>query len=88
MHHRTAQYYATEACAGPSHADMLRPALPRPYTEPVVWLKGDIVVTVAFHRLRFLFGGWGEGDRDYDIRVLDRDTFARVQKCVRAGLGL
>lgn len=64
------------------------PPLPRPYTEPVVWLKGDIVLTVAFHRLRFLFGGWGEGDRDYDIRVLDRDTFARVQKCVRAGLGL
>ena len=36
------------------------PPLPRPYMEPVVWLKGDIVLTVGFHRLRYLFGGWAE----------------------------
>jgi uncharacterized protein YifN (PemK superfamily) len=63
------------------------PPLPRPYTAPVVWLKGDIVLTVAFHRLRYLFEGRAEGRRDHDVRVLDQDTFRRVQNCVRVGLG-
>jgi mRNA interferase MazF len=32
------------------------PPLPHPYGEsPTKWLKGDIVLTVAFHRLRLLF---------------------------------
>jgi len=64
------------------------PPLPPPYSDPVAWLKGDIVLTVAFRRLRYLFAGHGKGERNYDIRVLDRETFARVQRCVRFGLGL
>jgi hypothetical protein len=28
------------------------PPLPEPYNNPTAWLKGDIVLTVAFHRLR------------------------------------
>jgi hypothetical protein len=31
------------------------PRLPDPYSEEKMWLKGDIVLTVAFHRLRLLF---------------------------------
>lgn len=64
------------------------PPLPHPFDEPLVWVKGDIVLTVAFHRLRLLFSRWDGGQRVYDIRVLDSDTFAHVQRCVRAGLGL
>jgi uncharacterized protein YifN (PemK superfamily) len=64
------------------------PPLPWPFEEPTVWLKGDIVLTVAFHRLRLLFSRWNGGQRVYDIRVLDQATFGRVQQCVRAGLGL
>jgi uncharacterized protein YifN (PemK superfamily) len=63
------------------------PPLPSPYESPSAWLKGDIVLTVAFHRLRLLFDRW-DGGRKYDVRVLDADTFARVQSCVRHGLGL
>ncbi len=64
------------------------PPLPEPYESPTSWVKGDIVLTVAFHRLRLLFVGKDEGQRIYDIRVLDPDLFAKVQQCVRFGLGL
>ena len=66
----------------------LDPPLPHPYSEPTVWLKGDIVLTVAFHRLRLLFSRWEGGQRVYDVRVLDHATMARVRDCVRRGLGL
>jgi len=66
----------------------LNPALPRPYSEPTMWVKGDIVLTIGFHRLRFLFSGRKDGQRIYDIRVLDQETMNKVRSCVRAGLGL
>jgi len=64
------------------------PPLPHPYDSPIMWLKGDIVLTVAFHRLRLLFSGWNQGQRVYDVRVVEPDTLERVRVCVRAGLGL
>jgi mRNA interferase MazF len=64
------------------------PPLPHPYEKPSMWVKGDIVLTVAFHRLRLLFSCWSGGQRIYDIRVIDPVIFARVQECVRCGLGL
>ncbi|WP_187273792.1 type II toxin-antitoxin system PemK/MazF family toxin [Methylobacterium sp. WL8] len=66
----------------------LDPPLPAPYDTPTMWLKGDIVLTVAFHRLRLLFDRWDGGQRVYDVRVLDAVTFERVKECVRVGLGL
>jgi hypothetical protein len=66
----------------------LDPPLPHPYAERTMWVKGDIVLTVAFHRLRLLFSGWNEGQRVYDVRILDDQTMGRVRDCVRAGLGL
>jgi mRNA interferase MazF len=64
------------------------PVLPAPYSEPKMWLKGDIVLTVAFHRLRLLFSGWNAGQRVYDVRILDPQTLEKVRVCVRHGLGL
>lgn len=65
------------------------PTLPAPYNKPRMWVKGDIVLTVAFHRLRYLFNGKNAaGDRNYDIRRLDPLTFEKVRECVRFGLGL
>jgi mRNA interferase MazF len=43
------------------------PPLPEPYNSPTAWLKGDIVLTVAFHRLRLLFDRWNGGQRVYDV---------------------
>lgn len=64
------------------------PPLPEPYDSPVMWVKGDIVLTVAFHRLRLLFSGWNSGQRVYDVRVLSAEDLERVKVCVRNGLGL
>jgi uncharacterized protein YifN (PemK superfamily) len=66
----------------------LDPPLPHPYDKPEMWVKGDIVLTVAFHRLRLFFSHWSDGQRVYDVRVLDDDTFKKVQECVRCGVGL
>jgi|GEM_PF-2785242 len=53
-----------------------------------MWVKGDIVLTVAFHRLRLLFARFEAGQRVYDERILDTKVFEQVQHCGRAGLGL
>jgi len=73
----------------PHHMQItLAPPLPSPYDRPTMWVKGDIVLTVAFHRLRLLFAGWNGGQRVYDVRVLDEQTMENVRDCVRAGIGL
>jgi mRNA interferase MazF len=66
----------------------LDPPLPDPFSAPEMWVKGDIVLTVAFHRLRLLFSGWDSGQRVYDVRVLEPEILEKVRACVRAGLGL
>ncbi|WP_458183732.1 type II toxin-antitoxin system PemK/MazF family toxin [Bradyrhizobium sp. 14AA] len=66
----------------------LDPPLPEPFENPEMWVKGDIVLTVAFHRLRLLFSGWNSGQRVYDVRILDDGTLEKVRDCVRNGLGL
>lgn len=64
------------------------PPLPRPYDNPIMWVKADIVLTVAFHRLRLLSAGKVNGQRQYDVRVLDQATLDQVKQCVKHGLGL
>lgn len=64
------------------------PCLPPPYDSPEMWVKGDIVLTVAFHRLRLLFTRKVDGRRVYDIRVLEPQVFQSVKARVTAGLGL
>lgn len=73
-----------------AHHLLLRfdPVLPHPYSAPEMWVKGDIVLTVAFHRLRLLFSKWNNGQRTYDVRVLPPAIMSDVRQCVRSGLGL
>lgn len=73
----------------PHHMQItLDPPLPHPYAGPTMWLKGDIVLTVAFHRLRLLFDSKQQGQRVYDVRVLEPSVFNDIKACVRAGVGL
>ena len=73
----------------PHHMQItLDPPLPFPYSSPTMWVKGDIVLTVAFHRLRLLSDGKAQGQRVYDIRILDPAIMDKLKNCVRAGLGL
>jgi uncharacterized protein YifN (PemK superfamily) len=74
---------------GPHHLLIeLDPPLPRPFDNPRMWAKADMVLTVAFHRLRLFHTTDPQGGRRYDTRVLDAGTFERLKACVRAGLGL
>lgn len=66
----------------------LDPPLPHPYGNRRMWVKADMVLTVAFHRLRLLHSRTEAGQRQYDVRILDAEIFAQVKACVRAGLGL
>jgi uncharacterized protein YifN (PemK superfamily) len=71
------------------HRIELRDPLPAPYDNPVMWAKCDMVLTVAFHRLRLLHKGKKpDGSRDYDVRILPGDEMEAVRNCVREALGL
>lgn len=73
----------------PHHLHLtLDPPLPAPYANPNMWVKGDFVLTVAFHRLRLLFKEWDGSERIYDVRVLSDDIMDKVRACVRAGIGV
>ncbi len=62
--------------------------LPPPYNKPGQWVKGDMLYTVSFKRLHLPFINKLSGTRAYDIRVLEKDIFADIQKCVLCGLGM
>jgi mRNA interferase MazF len=67
----------------------LEPPLPFPYDSEVMWAKADMIMTVAFHRLKLLQAQQRapDGDRLYDIRVLDDEKMAEIRDCVRRCLG-
>lgn len=65
------------------------PLLPAPYNEPQMWVKADMVYTVAFQRL-FVpqLGKDAAGKRQYDLRVLEKPQLDQVLACVLHGIGL
>ena len=63
------------------------PPLPAPYDSPTAWVKGDIVLTIAFHRLRLLFDRWNSGQRVYDIRVLTQRPSEGSRRASARALG-
>lgn len=65
------------------------PPLPSPYNADFHWVKADMVYTVAFSRLHFLFDGKdASGKRNYDVRVIDAADLLKIQTCILHGLGL
>lgn len=63
--------------------------LPAPYDSEFKWVKGDMFSTVAFSRLFLPIAGKDEaGKRIYDVRVLDKADFKKVQQCVLYAIGL
>jgi mRNA interferase MazF len=72
------------------HAQInIRPRLPRNELQSDdVWIKGDMVNTVGFHRLNFIVTRILGGRRQYHYTPLDQEQFKIAQRCVLAGLGL
>lgn len=68
---------------------ILEDPLPRPFDTPHMWVKADMVQTVAFHRLALLTRGkLRSGERIYDVRVISPEKLAEVKACVAHALGI
>jgi uncharacterized protein YifN (PemK superfamily) len=54
-----------------------------------VWVKGDMVSTIAFHRLDFISTGKDiSGRRKYYYATLNKEDLKAVRAAVLSGLGL
>jgi mRNA interferase MazF len=63
--------------------------LPPPYDAPVMWVKADMILAVAFHRLKLLDRGKDpSGQRVYDVRVLSEEMMAQIRACIAHSLGM
>ncbi|MBV9520992.1 MAG: type II toxin-antitoxin system PemK/MazF family toxin [Hyphomicrobiales bacterium] len=66
----------------------LDPPLPRPFDSPSMWVKADMIYTVAFHRLELIRTERDHtGKRKYLTRRIPDNDLRRVRHCVLAGLG-
>ncbi|MHA6684461.1 type II toxin-antitoxin system PemK/MazF family toxin [Mesorhizobium sp. A556] len=66
----------------------LDPPLPFPYNTPRMWVKADMVMCVAFHRLKLLDKGKDHnGNRVYDVRVLSSEIMDEIRDCMKVALG-
>ncbi len=75
----------------PYHCQInIRPKLPSPRWESDgVWVKGDMIYTVAFHRLDFFRSGKTDtGVRKYILQPLDDENIKKVRQCVLRSLNL
>jgi mRNA interferase MazF len=71
------------------HRLVLDSPLPPPYDKPEMWAKCDVLLTVAFHRLRLLsLGRDDDGERIYDVRRIPDDDFRAIRRCALISLGL
>jgi mRNA interferase MazF len=63
--------------------------LPHPWTSDGVWVKGDMVNAVAFHRLDlFRLGRDQSGKRHYLLTPLSDDTLKKIRHCMLNAIGL
>lgn len=67
----------------------LDPPLPFPYDNPRMWVKADMVLCVAFHRLKHLHHGkTHDGKRIPDLRIVNPEKMTEIKRCVQFALGL
>jgi mRNA interferase MazF len=72
------------------HAQIdITPPLPSHYESCGVWVKGDMVYTVALHRLDFIrLPKDQNGKRRYYLHSLSHDNLQKIRRCVLHGIGL
>jgi len=67
----------------------LRSPLPPPWDSEEIFVKADMVNSVAFHRLDLVRTGKGaDGKRAYYLEPLPEDDLRRIRECVLCSLGL
>ena len=67
----------------------IRPRLPRPWQSDGVWIKGDMVNAVGFHRLDFIrLGKDRDGKRIYLYEPLSEENLKIIRECVLRAMGM
>lgn len=74
----------------PYHAQIdINPPLPKKYDSKGLWIKGDMVNAVGFHRLDFIrIGKDLTGKRIYYYKTISEEQLKLVKACVLRGMGL
>ena len=63
--------------------------LPQPWESDGIWIKGDMVNAVGFHRLSLIRLGKNKaGKRIYRYEPLNQDIIAQIRACVLHAIGL
>ncbi|WP_309610716.1 type II toxin-antitoxin system PemK/MazF family toxin [Sphingomonas sp.] len=72
------------------HAQIdIRPKLPDHWESDGVWVKGDMIYTVALHRLDFIrIGKDRNGKRMYYLHSVGHEKLTVIRRCVLSGIGL
>jgi uncharacterized protein YifN (PemK superfamily) len=76
--------------AMPYHCQIdISPALPPHFESNGVWVKGDMIYSVGFHRLDFIrIGKDDAGKRLYYYNALNEQQIKNIQTCILHGLSL
>lgn len=74
----------------PFHAEIsIVPKLPPPWDAEKVWVKGDMVYAIGFHRLDFIrLGKDVQGKRMYRFATISSDQLKLVRTLVLRSIGL
>ena len=74
----------------PYHCQIdIHPELPERFQSKQIWVKGDIVCSVGFHRLDLIRTGKdGNGGRNYYYSPLSDSNIKKIRECVLRGIGL
>jgi mRNA interferase MazF len=74
----------------PYHCQIdIRPKLPAPWDSDGVWVKGDMIYAIGFHRLDLIrLGKDRQGKRIYRMDFLTDDQMKQIKTCVLRGLGM
>jgi mRNA interferase MazF len=67
----------------------IRPNLPPPWDSDGIWVKGDMIYSIGFHRLDLIrIGKDRSGKRIYRMDPISDEQMKSVKCCVLRGLGL
>jgi uncharacterized protein YifN (PemK superfamily) len=67
----------------------IRPELPLPWDSNGIWVKGDMLYSVGFHRLNLIRAGkQRDGTRIYRMETLTAEQMKELKCCALRGLGM
>lgn len=74
----------------PYHAQIdINPPLPKSFSSTGIWIKGDMVYALGFHRLDLVrLPTKINGQRQYYKYTLSKDQIKQLHRCVLHGMGL